>query len=340
MHTKTNAPMHIVHITAKWTHRGVSGRETMAVELPVELERMIEVRQLQHSRVLRGACVDHAGRLEVRGNQKGQQPARDHVVRAARLLRFLAHTSLRPATAEETARTCKLLDVAPCQRTVAAVWMHDATGAWVAPITTPNADAARCKANGIAYLPPGWSNVWGANSTVPGLFCSDQATAAALTESLGVLHADGPLVWTGQSGTIERTDRTAPDAPAATHPGRSMPLERHVDVAQILAALCASRILQQAASSIRDVRRELAEWLRREHPSAECGAIYASRNKTATPIDGRAEQIQALEQVLQILEGGYRRSKRRDELTRCLRRARARLMLSSAPRELAVRKAA
>lgn len=322
-----NSVRHTAQISARWCWRGTSGREVMEVEIPGQLAQMIKIHQLQQSGVMRGALVDDAGGIELHILQEGKTAARDYILRAARTLRFIVLGGLRPATTADVERARARLIGMTGGSDIAAAWVRADTGAWVVAITaaepSPGACAAWCSENGIAYLPPGWSNVWGPRATHPHILCCNQATAAALAERLQALHASGPLVWGSASTT--RIARTAPSAP-----GRAMSLERHAEVGQILAALCASRTHPQAAKSIRDVRRALDEWMRKEHPG-ESG-IYSSNRKAARVINDRAGQMDALARAVSILEEGYRRSKSRDALTRGLRRARARLAVSRAPR--------
>jgi hypothetical protein len=333
--TTTSAPAtHAVRISADRLGCGVRGRETLRIELPMTLDAMLQAQQLQRSGVLDGARVDADGiHLSEIYSLKGV--AQRDVLRVARTLRLFAYTSMRPATPVEDVKVRALVDGMPGKRVVAAVWTHAVTGAWVAAVTAEPATGERgewLRANDVVCLHPGWANVWAQGVIAPHLLCSDQATAAALAEGLGAIQATGPLVWTGKSETIERVAKAA-RAPA-TRSGRSMTTERHIVVVSILDQLLASRMPALALQDIRAVRRDLAARMESEHPGEDGVALYSRRVRGAPPIEGRDGQIDEIDRAVAIMEIGYG-SRMRDAITRGLRRARARLKLTSAPRELA-----
>jgi hypothetical protein len=337
----TNPMKHTARISARWSMYRRTGSEVLEVEIPRPLTELIGPHRLKHAGAMRDALMDDAGGVELSIYRWGKTSARDYILRAARMLRLLAHTGMRPATPGEEEYVRTLLNGMLGQHaSIASVLMRVNTGTggpWVAAVTKLSelgeARAEWCRYRGITLLPPGWSNVWAPDIDPPHIFCNDQATATAFAESMNVLNAAGRLVWRGAATTRTTMTRMAKAADAALlRPKHSMALERHVEVAEILTALCVSQIPPPVAKSIRNARRVLVEWLVQEHPRADCGAIYPRRGNADKVIIDRAWQIAAVDRAMAILEGGYRRSQQRDALVRDLRRARAWVTMARAPR--------
>ncbi|PMQ04249.1 hypothetical protein DyAD56_16295 [Dyella sp. AD56] len=330
---------HTAQISARWYWQGAFRREVLEVGMPMPLAQMINIHQVQTTGIMRGALMDETtGCIELRDVGEGKAAARDRVLGAARMLRFLAHTGMRPATEVEIDRAYTALDGTPGHnRVIAAAWAHVDSGAWVAAITSAEpssgARATWCRRNGIAYLPPDWVNAWGPRAVaLPHLMCSDEATAAVLAAAIGRIDAAGPLVWSGRSvaGSVTtpkgRTLMRA-DAPS---PAQILPMEQHLALASTLNALIASSPTSMITWALQDIRAELGRWFAAEHP--DHAEVYSA---AAGPIHDRAAQLQAIGQAVEILIRGYDRSAPRDAMVTALRKVRARLVASMAPAQTA-----
>lgn len=325
MSTTTNH----IYISSRWYRNKVSAIETMAIDVPVTVASMVKSGQMENIHTLRNARVDGGDRIELRGCSTSQDDAQQRVLRAAFALRFLAATGLRTVTLAERDDMHGRLQGLPGQRVNSGAWINIESGTWVIANSTldavSDARATWARANGLAHIAPGWANVWTPGATIPHLFCSDVATAEVLVEILYKIHADGVLVWTGTSTPYVKPIKAEPvkrsRAPILT-------AEQHQEIGPILAALCASRLPQSAAKDVRAVRRALRGRLEHECSGADPVLIYGG-DCTTEAIGDRAEQIAAIDRAVSVMATIC---SQRDALLVSLRRAKAWLVVSQAPR--------
>jgi len=286
---------HTVNISSRWYRNKVWDIETMTIDLPVSLANMVEAGQLEHAVAFRNVRVKDGCCIELHGCCSSRDDARQRVMRAARAFRVFGVAGLRAATKAERDEMERRLEGLPGQRVNSASWISIASGAWVfcRLHTRPGKRCARhvgtrqhrgAPRSRVGERMAAWV-------TIPHLFCGDQETAAALAASLGEIHADGPVKWTGTSQPyIKLVKRSRASA---------IMLEHHQEVGPILAALCVSRLPQSAAKDVRAVRRVLRDRLERVCSGAEPVLIYGS-DCTAKAIGDQAGQIAATDRVVSI----------------------------------------
>src|ERR1700750_592200 len=113
----TSSIKHTAQIFARWCRKGVSGREEMEVEITMPLAQMIEINNLQDVGAFSGAVIDGSeGSIEMEMQCETKDGARSHVLLAARTLRFIAATGLRPASMTELASMESILRGVPGRR--------------------------------------------------------------------------------------------------------------------------------------------------------------------------------------------------------------------------------
>lgn len=299
------AVLHPVYLTAYWKERGGDGRETLTVQLPKPLLNILARHQVEHAKGLAFFRLESPDHLERRIDVDSQSQAHQALFDAARTLRFMAATNLRPTTTLKQLRPMEVFQDLP-GRDHESHWIDLETGAWVymdEPYEKPEMDkrSVWALAQRLHLISPTWEGLHNPGVARPHLFCADQAHAARLKEQLGQLQACvSQPVWDGESAPYfsqfisparEATgkrprSRSMPAyrgierngaLPYGAHKGGQeslwrpavrMPLELHLTIGPLLHSLDTSRVPGRQRRVIGHIRSTLDDWLQMEYPDS------------------------------------------------------------------------
>lgn len=111
-------------------------------------------------------------------------------------------------------------------------------------------------------------------------------------------------------------------------PAKALPLQTHLTIGPLLAALGNSDLPTVAGRKVAEVRTDLDDWLQMEYTGDAMTAEQfhsAYYGKHRPPIEARAAQLAALDQVIRALEEGYPACTPRRQVVKRLQDARARI---------------
>lgn len=345
--TPTPSARHAVFLTAYWRDKGGAGRETLRIELPVPLTQLATRAELRSGRNLHGFKLEYEDHLEQEVDAGSKVLAQGALEDAARTLVFMAATGLVPALRSLDQRLYHMFSRLP-GRDHPSAWRDRSTEQWVyldEPYShvRPDERAQWCAMKGWQMLTPDWEGLYAPGMSRPYVFCETPELAARLIDQLTRLPRGGDMgkkpAWPLASGAYaphvsparERDGKARRSRPMPAlrgvvrdnalpygasrggmtsrwRPAKALPLETHLKIGPLLAALANSELPALALRSIGQVRSELDDWLQMEYPGAEMTAeqfhaAYYGEHRPA--ISGKAAQLAALDQVIQAIRVGY-----------------------------------
>jgi hypothetical protein len=356
---------HRIFLSAFWMQKGVRGRETLTIQLPAPLGRIMTASQVGHARALMRFRMEAADHLEARVDLETQEEARLKLFDAARTVEFMAATGLVPATTMKQRDTMDRASRAP-GHDHGSDWIHVESGSWVhldEPYATDLLPERRAWATeqGLTVMQPRWGGLYVPGFSTPYL-CSPDAT---LLERLSqqVIHlrlGAGDPRWDGQSAPysslfnsparaasgVKRRPRPMPAYHGAVRngavpygarrggeesmwrPAVRMPLQTHLQLGPIMAALH-DGLDGVARRKVSAIRSRLDDWLQMEYPSEDEMSSEQFHNAyygaTRVAIDEPGQQVKAIDRALELLYTGYADCPPRREMIGKLDRIRAKL---------------
>jgi hypothetical protein len=360
---------HAVYLSAYWANAVGAGRETLTIRLPKPLADVIASHQLRKAKNLGWFFLESVDHIELRMDVDDQQLARANLLAAARTLRFMAATGLRPTTTQQQNRPMHLFHDLP-GLDHRSRWIDSETGAWVyidEPYSHVDPEKRRSWAadKGIQMATPEWEGLHNPTA-IPHVFCSSQTLLARLSTQLVQLGGRGKEPeWDGVSAhywsqfespgrQAAGTRRRARPMPAPRgverngalpygsrrggteslwRPARRMPLDMHLAVGPLLYALDHHGFPGGPRRSIAIVRTTLDNWVQLEYPGDEMTDEQFRAAYYGThrePIIDRSRQIDAIRRIRTLLNEGYAACKPRQRLLDRLASAEAGLVKAGA----------
>jgi hypothetical protein len=358
-----------VYLTAYWAARDGAGRETLRIELPKPLTDIVARHQVSAARNLGWFRLESADHLERQTDVDSQELARNQILAAARTLRFMAATGLRPTTTKKQDRPMGIFRNLP-GRDHMSNWFDNDTGVWVhldEPYQHVDPEQRRKWAmnNGIQLITSQWEGLYNPGSTTPYIFCAEPALANRLLTRLLQIHAaPQESEWNGESASyfshFEGPSRQAAGTPrrprpmpaprgierngalpygsrnggqtSRWRPAKRMSLDKHLTVGPLLHALDNDRCPGQQRKTVAHVRTTLDNWLQMEYPGDEMTSEQfheAYYGAHREPIVDLVEQAEAISRVAALLTQGYSDCKPRQRLLDALSKAEAALVKST-----------
>jgi hypothetical protein len=172
---------HSAFLTAHWyvlhgkssptTRRG--GRETLEVALARPLPEVIARHQVPNVRNLNTFRMEYIDHLEGLPNSDSQKNARDRLLAAARSLRFLEATGLRPVTTQQQREPIYQLNDMP-MGDHQSWWTDPATGEWLVldepyeHVVPRAAERERwLNERGFHIIAPAWEGLYSPGNSIP-----------------------------------------------------------------------------------------------------------------------------------------------------------------------------
>lgn len=353
---------------------GTSGRETLRRELPLPLRAFGTPATLRRGRNLGGFKLEFADHLEHEVDFDTQGDARFALIAASRTLSFMAVTGLRPASQRLESKLWSLFTSLPRRdhpscwvdpTTGEWVFLNEPYGPAVADDAMMSEVLAWATAAGLGLVVPRWEGLYSPGSTRPFLFCSSNELGLRLKRQMGTLANHDGTTWDGLSYAYEpfvspardqaAKPRRARPAPAprgvvragalpygATRggmasrwrPASPLPLQTHLTIGPLFAALCGSTVPKVAERRLSGLRSDLDDWLQMEYPGDKMtseqfhSAYYGTHRE---PINEHRAKIAAVDQIIRALETGYPSCAPAKQILKRLREARAALVASGSP---------
>ncbi len=348
---------HALFLTAYWSTRGGRGRESLKIWLPKPLHEIAGSHIVPHARNLGWFHVEAEDHLERRVDLESQEDAHKALFAAARTLRFMAATGLRPTTTLKQLQPMKRFESLP-GKDHPSEWLDTETGMWVY-MDEPYEKSALAgreswaAAQKLQMIRAEWEGIYFPGKAIPFLFCTDGGLADRLESKLRHLHASRiEPIWdcasepyssafvspARQTSGQPRRGRPMPaygerkgalpygarrgGERSRWRPARRMPLELHLKLGPLLSSLCISGMLYARTSAISRIRSTLDDWLQMEYPGDEMTQEQfhnAYYGARNLPIKDPPNQAAALLQAVDLLEQGYLDCKPRRDMTTRLR---------------------
>ena len=349
---------HALYLSAYWSTRADCGRETLKIWLPKPLHEIASRHEIPRPRNLRNFYVEAEDHLERLIDLDSQESAHDALFAAARTVRFMAATGLRPTTTLKQLQPMRRFESLP-DKDHPSEWLDTETRAWVyldEPYGRSEHEgrAAWASAQKLQMIRPEWEGIYYPGQAIPFLFCVDRILADRLHRQLQQLHASRiEPVWDGDSEPYAsafispareasgrpRRGRSMPaygprkgavpygarkgGEKSLWRPVRRMPLESHLKLGPLLSSLCVSGLSHARTSAISRIRSRLDDWLQMEYPSEEEMTQEQFHNayygSRYSPIMDAQSQVVALQQAVTLLEEGYLDCKPRRDMVNKLR---------------------
>lgn len=231
-----------VFLTAYWrSPNGTSGRETLRLELPIPLSEFGAPASLRKARNLGGFRLEFADHLEREVDLDTQANARSELLAAARTLRFMSVTGLRPAPQRLESKLWSLFATLPT-RDHPSCWVDPATQDWVflneayTPATgyasAMNEINTWATTNDVGFIAYRWNGLYAPGSTRPILFFRSDELMDRFGAQLAVLARDPAYqvdaAWNGLSAAYEPFVSPARDRAGKRRRPRPAPAPRGV----------------------------------------------------------------------------------------------------------------
>ncbi len=352
-----SAQRHTLYLSAYWSTRGGRGRETLRIWLPKPLHEIASRHEIPRARNLGWFHVEAEDHLERRVDLDDQESAQNALFAAARTLRFMAATGLRPTTTLKQLQPMRRFEALP-GKDHPSEWLDTETGAWVymdEPYGRSELAERADWASGqtLQMIRPTWEGIYYPGKAIPFLFCVDRALADRLHRQLQQLHADRiEPIWDGASEpyssafispTRQESGQTRRGRPMPSYgphkgaipygarkggerslwrPERRMSLQLHLKLGPLLSSLCVSGLSHARTSAIGRIRSMLDDWLQMEYPGEEMTQEQfhnAYYGSRYSPIKDAQSQVMALQQAVAFLEEGYLDCKPRRDMVNKLR---------------------
>lgn len=336
---------HTAYLTAYWVKpRGEyfeRGRLTLSVQLVKPLDQTVSRHQLMSARHLAGFRIEAQDHLEFKLDiPREEEGARETLAAAARTLRFMAATGLRPATTQkERWPLLTRFETLPGADHY-SLWI-DRNGDWIymdepyeKSVLAERLDWA--KRNDMTMVRPAWEGLYSPQLTFPFLFCDTETVAAGVADIVARLRTSTEGKWETGSYDSEFVSpaRAALDRPRRRRPmpavsgvvrNRALPyggavggsrsqwrpavpmaVDGHREIASLLRSLSISDLEYRQTIAVGKVRSTLDDWIAMEH-KAGLGAsldLYYGGPNGALLRDAKSK-LAAVQRVRDILSRGY-----------------------------------
>lgn len=337
------APTYEVFLSAYWRTRTVprkAGFETLRIKLPQPLSRVLRPREVENARNLGQFRLDAEDHLERRFDMESQQSAQDVLLAAARTLRFLAATGLRPVSTRRKRRALDLHSMPG--RDHLSAWEEPETGTLVM-LDEPydvvekliEARAPWLRERSLVMVAPAWAGIYAPGHSHPFFVLKDELLGRRLQRDVEALATQPDVTWVGESrsyherfvsparaalgkgarprtmpayaGTI-RAGAVAyggrPGEKGRWRPVRPMAFSSHERASELLQSLSISMIPNRAYNHIQQARSELEDWLFLEHRDAAHERTDLYYGGASTRIATTAVRPALLE-LIELLSRGY-----------------------------------
>lgn len=300
------APLFDAYLSAYWHNlkNRTAGRETLRIRIARPLTALVTWRQLDRGRNLSGFRFEYEDHLELVVNQDSQESARDRLFAAARTLRFMSATGLRPAT-RLADRKGLAIDEMP-ERDHTSTWVDERTGALLGldepyPHVDPSDPrrAAWLAQRGLQLFTPDWEGLYAPGHSRPYLLVADHALGQRVTAEVEALqkavhtHRETDAVFGAMYGDrFVSPARAAAGKPASARimpaypgteragavayggrpgekgrwrPARAMPFELHEKASTLLQTTTYAGQPWRAGQLVDEVKSRLEDWAFMEH---------------------------------------------------------------------------
>jgi len=349
--TATN---HVAYLTAYWVKpRGEyfeRGRLTLSVQLAKPLDQTVSRHQLMSARHLAGFRIEAQDHLEFKLDiPREEHGARETLEAAARTLRFMAATGLRPATTQrERWPLLSRFETLPGADHY-SLWI-DRNGDWVymdEPYaqSLPGDRASWAERSSMTMIRPAWEGLYSPQLTVPFFFCDSEAVAAGVADVVARLTSSTPGTWEVGSYDSEFVSpaRAALDRPRRRRPMPAVPwvirngalpyggavggsrslwrpaipmaVAAHREAASLLRSLSVSNLEYRQTMAVGRVRSTLDDWISLEHKAGRGESLdlyYGGANGKLLP-DGPSK-LAAVRRIREILSVGYQACRPKEEV--------------------------
>lgn len=343
---------HTAHLTAYWVKpRGEyfeRGRLTLSVQLSKPLDQTVSRHQLMSARHLAGFRIEAQDHLELKLDiPREEEGARETLEAAARTLRFLAATGLRPATTQrERWPLLSRFETLPGADHY-SLWI-DRNGDWIymdEPYNKPELAerASWSERNGMTMVRPAWEGLYSPQLTVPFFFCDNETVATSVADAIARLTNGTPGTWEVGSYDSEfvsparaaldrpRRRRPMPAVPGLIRngalpygnavggsrslwrPAKPMGVSSHREAAYLLKALLVYDLEYRQTMAVGKVRSTLDNWISLEHKAGlgESLDLYYGGANGRPLLDGPS-RLAAVRRVREILSAGYQSCRPRE----------------------------
>lgn len=331
-------------LTAYWRNRVAphgAGRETLRFELTKPLGELIARHEVATARNLQAFKLEFTDHLECRFDVESQDRAREALIAAARTLRFLAATGLRPATTRKQLADIKLQALP--QRDHVSTWVDPTSGSTVKldePYKEPDELIEKrrpwLEEHGLLMMAPAWEGLYSPGYSHPYFILRDETLSKRLRAGVEGLAKLPDIAWTGGSANyLERfvsparqaqgraaSRRTMPAYPGTVRagavayggrpgekgrwrPAEPMPVALHDRASVLLQNLSASELSERAYGCVQQVRSELEDWVYGEHRNVARSRDDLYYGGQSACLEGK-ELHSALMELIAIIRQGYR----------------------------------
>ena len=328
------------------------GRETLELLLDKPLTEILARHQLR-GRGLHRFRMEYRDHLEQVEDSGSMEDARKHLLEAARTLRFLSATGLRPATSQRHLDRARIFQDFP-KRDHTSHFVESLGDGWVC-LDEPYAHIKSYESSrqewagehGLHVLAPEWGGLYYPGKCFPYLISPDLkllTKVAGVVEALGTYEGSDPWeIQTQPYGEVfvspqrrangkERKRRIGPSymnymgaTPYGGSPGiRSswrpnnvLPIKTHIRLGGLLQRLELFSLPRRAADKLNAQRHYLDEWVHNEYRHRADGLDDLSRvyfpQKYST-FRTRGDALRGVEEARELLVGGYNDCKPRQKL--------------------------
>lgn len=337
------ASRHPLYISAYWrTREGTTGRETLLIHTHQHWAALLKPQELKHARGLRHFRIDAPDHFETAKDMDGQDTARKVVCAAARTLRFMDATGLRPATARTLAFERRVRELPDSDHSM--IWIAPETQQFVMTDEPYNHSADFianreywANYNGLAIVTVSWPGMYVPGSSTLYLVSDNRDDLISLAQRLDRLRSP-PIAdeWSGESapyspvlvtpgreasGRVKRS-RPRPNfsgqrrrravvygnvlSGTQWRPDAKMPISSHKQAGALLRSILdAPQLSANARQRIARVRYYLDDWVQREYNHAELpNDEFNALYYGKTEALG-ADALAMIEQVSKLLRDSY-----------------------------------
>lgn len=332
------------------------GRETFELVIDKPLTQILARHQVS-GRGLRRFRMEYRDHLEQVEDSGSLEDARMHLLEAARTLRFLSVTGLRPATNQRHFEQARIFQDFP-KRDHSSLWIDPSAGGWVFmdepyPGVTVFERIRKewADKHGLHIIELGWEALYYPGQCIPYLISSDPkllAKVAAAVEKLGTYDVPDPWgietapygeAFVSPQRRVEgkpRKRRIGPSymnymgaTPYGGEPGiRSrwrpnnvLPIKTHIRLGKLLQQLELFSLPLRSANKLNAQRNYLDEWVHNEYWHRADGLDDLSRvyfpQKYST-FRTRGDALRGVEEARALVLSGYNNCKPRQKLINVL----------------------
>lgn len=350
-----------VYLTAHWSDprkrlqdRRWAGRELLKIRLSKPLAEVVARHQIGVARGLRGYRMEYLDHVEHLTDFTSREAAHESLVAAARALRFMEATGLRPVTTQVYARQMHLLDRMPAKDHVSE-WFDPESSAWVF-LNEPYANRVEeglarrsewIERHGLYEVHPAWEGLYLPGECLPHLVSNNPTLLTAVAKKLANLeplpsldHLPFEIGLNGEdfispmreAAGKSRRPRPGPSyfdhkgsRPYGGRPGirsrrrpiQSMSLNAHRVVGEFFQRLASHALPWRLGNKVGRQRALLEDWADielRNHPGDDVSHDLYYGGPSREAFPSSGAIIEALAEVRALVEREYNDCKPRTEL--------------------------